>query len=464
MRPKKTLDMTQGPVLGKLLTFVIPVILSNLLQQMYTIADRVVVGRFAADGTTALAAVGSTGQVTALFTYLFLGLSLGANITCSNFRGAKDQESVKRCMHTAIPFSLLCGVFVCILGELCAGPMLSLLGTPAVLMESAKLYVRIYFLGVPASLMFNFGAGILRAHGDSKRPMYILSATGVVNVGLNLVFVIGCGMSVEGVALATIISQYLNFIIVFWILFSPKDEYKMSVKELCLDKKMVTSIAKIGVPAGLNSTVFIFSNTFVLAGVNSFNSAIISAGKTAANDLSAMLYQVIMGMYTGCVNFSGQCYGAKKYRRIDRLAVTAMGLGSAILLTGSVLYTIFGRQLMHIFNSDPAVIEAGMGVLLINVWFYVLYLAAEVPLGCTRGMRKASVPSVLNVIGICVPRIIWVSLFFPMYRTVTFLYVCYPISWFISATMQWGYYFYIRKKISVENAQETVLYQGRVAK
>ena len=193
----------------------------------------------------------------------------------------------------------------------------------------------------------------------------------------------------------------------------------------------------------------------MISGVNSFNSAVISAGKTAANDLGAMLYQVIMGMYTGCVNFSGQCFGAKKYRRIDRLAVTAMGLGSAILFAGAVVYTIFGRQLMGIFNSDPAVIEAGMGVLLINVWLYVLYLATEVPLGCIRGMRKASVSSMLNVVGICLPRILWVSFVFPLHRSVTFLYVCYPISWFISAAMQWGYYFYVRKKVLAEAVQET---------
>ena len=455
MGTTKTIDMTQGPVLKKLWSFVAPAILSNLVQQTYTIADRVVVGRFAADGTTALAAVGSTGQITSLFVYLFLGLSLGANVTCSNFRGAKDNENIRKCMHTAIPFGLLCGIFVMFLGEFAALPMLKLLGTPEVLMESALRYLRIVFLGTPASLTFNFGANLLRSHGDSRRPMYILALTGLVNVCLNMVLVIGFDMSVAGVAWATVIAHYLSAGCVLWILFSPKDEYKMSVKNLCLNKRMIAAISKIGIPAGLNSTVFIFSNTFVISGVNSFNSAVISAGKTAANDLGAMLYQVIMGMYTGCVNFSGQCFGAKKYRRIDRLAVTAMGLGSAILFAGAVVYTIFGRQLMGIFNSDPAVIEAGMGVLMINVWFYVLYLATEVPLGCIRGMRKASVSSMLNVVGICLPRILWVSFVFPLHRSVTFLYVCYPISWFISAAMQWGYYFYVRKKVLAEAVQET---------
>ena len=221
----------------------------------------------------------------------------------------------------------------------------------------------------------------------------------------------------------------------------------MSVKKLCMDKKMMRQIARIGIPAGLNSTVFSLSNTIILTGVNSFNSAIISAAKTAVTDLSTMIYQVIMAIYAACVSFSGQCFGAKKYRRIDRLGFTAMGMGSAMLAVIGVVYTVFGRQLMGLFNDNAEVIEAGLGALMINAWFYVLYLLSEVPLGCTRGMKKSTMPSILNVIGICVPRVLWVWFVFPMHRTLTFLFVCYPISWICSAILQWGYYIYVRRKL-----------------
>ena len=447
MRSSRTLDMTQGPVLGKLLSFVIPAILSNIIQQMYTIADRIVVGRFAENGTMALAAVGSTNTCIILFLDLFYGMALGANITCANFRGARDAKGVEKCMHTAIPFAAVGGVIVCILGSLLIHPMLRLLDTPDALVDLAALYMRIYFLGTPASLIYNCGANLLRAHGDTKRPMYLLTATGLVNVGLNLVLVIGFRMGVAGVAVATVISQYLSAIGVLWILFSPKDEYKMSFKKLCMDKKMIGAIARIGIPTALNSTVFTLSNTIVLAGVNSFNSAIISAAKTAVTDLSTMIYQVVMGVYVGCVSASGQCFGAKKYRRIDRLAFTSLAVGSAMLAVVGVIYTIFGRQLIGAFNNDPRVIEAGWGALMINAWFYVLYLLTQIPLGCVRGMRKSLVPGLLTVVGICLPRILWVWFAFPVHRSLTFLFVCYPISWIFSSALQWGYYFYVRRKI-----------------
>ena len=455
MRATKTLDMTQGPILKKLLAFVIPAIAMNLVQQLYTIADRVVVGQFAENGTVALAAVGSTGSVTVLFLNIFIGMAVGANVTCANKRGAKDPLGVERCMHSAILLAAVCGVTICVLGIAACKPLLLLLGTPDELLELATLYTRIYFLGVPGSLVFNFGNNLLRAHGDTKRPMYILSATGLVNVGLNLLLVIVFHMSVAGVAIATIVAQYLSAAAVLWILFSPKDEYKMQWKKLRFHKPSVISIMRIGIPGGLNGMVFTLSNTVILSAVNSFNSAVISAARTAATDLSTMIYQVIAGIYMGCVSFSGQCFGAKKYRRIDKVAVTALGLGSAILAVIGVAYTIFGRQLLSLFNSDPQVIDAGMGPLMINAWFYVLYLVSEVPIGCLRGMRKSGVPGILNLIGICVPRVIWSLWIFPMRRSLTFLFLCYPISWIIGAALQWGYYFYCRKKLFVPDTIST---------
>jgi putative MATE family efflux protein len=222
MANAKRLDMTQGPILKKMLIFVIPAILTNLIQQLYTIADRVVVGRFAENGTVALAAVGSTGSASAMFLNIFIGMAIGVNVVCANARGAKDQESTERCMHTAIPLAALCGFFVLLVGQLCCKPLLTLLGTPGSLMDDAELYMRIFFLGVPGSLLYNFGANILRANGDTKRPMTILGLSGLVNVALYLVLVIGFKMSVAGVAIATITAQYISAIWVLYILFSRK--------------------------------------------------------------------------------------------------------------------------------------------------------------------------------------------------------------------------------------------------
>ena len=454
MSKRSTLDMTQGPILKKLLIFAIPAIITSLVQQLYTITDRVVVGRFAEDGTQALAAVGSTSTATTMFLNVFIGMALGANVVCSNYRGAKDAESVDRCMHTAIPLGAVCGLFVVIAGELCCGPLLTLLGTPGELKREAELYMRIFFLGVPASLVYNFGANILRSSGDSKNPMIILGISGLANVGLNLLLVIKYNMSVAGVAVATIVSQYISAIWVLWILFSKKGEYKMSFKKLYLHKDMVKSIATVGIPGGLNGLVFTLSNTVILGGVNSFDSKIISAGKTAATDIALLIYQVIVGLYLACVSFSGQCYGAKKYRRIDKVAVTATAVGTIMLAVIAVCMTIWERDLLGLFNSNPDVIDAGVGPLRINSWFYVLFLLSEIPLGCMRGTKRSTIPSLLNVIGICGPRVIWTLFIFPMHRSLTFLYVCFPISWAISAVLQWVYYFTVRKQLLKEEPVE----------
>ena len=460
MRSSKSLDMTQGPILKKLLIFVIPAILTNLMQQLYTIADRVVVGRFAENGTVALAAVGSTGSATAMFLNIFIGMAVGVNVVCANYRGARDEKNADRCMHTAIPLGFLCGMVVLILGELCCRPLLTLLGTPDNLMEGAELYTRIFFLGTPASLTYNFASNILRANGDTKRPMMILGLSGLVNVALNLVLVIGLNMSVAGVAVATIVSQYISAVWALCILFSKKGEYKMSSRKMRLHGDMVWSIVKIGVPGGINGLVFTFSNTVILTGVNSFNSEIISAGKTAATDLALLIYQVVVGIYLGCISFAGQCYGARKYRRIDQVALTAVGIGTVMLAVVGILITLFERTLLGLFvkaelAESQAVIDAGLGPLRLNAWFYVIYLYSEIPLGCMRGMKRSTVPSLLNIIGICGPRIIWTLLVFPAYRgmfalasdALTFLFVCYPVSWIISAILQWSYYLIVRRKI-----------------
>ncbi len=451
MRTSKTLDLTQGSVSKKLLAFVIPLILSNLLQQLYNVADRVVVGKFAENGTFGLAAVGSTSAATTMFLSLFSGLAIGTNVICSNMRGAKNQLGLERCMHTSMLMALVCGLGIGMIGFIFCKPLLVLMGTKEEVLDLATLYMRIYFMGSPASIVYNFGANILRAHGDTKRPMYILAVTGMVNVLLNLVLVIGCHRNVDGVAIATITAQYISAISVLVILFSPKGTYKMKLRKLRIHGQMAMSVIRVGVPCGLNSMVFTVSNVILQTAVNTYEPYMI-AGKTAASDISTLLYQIIVAFYAGSVSFSGQCYGAGNYKRIDKLFVKGTLLCWSFMISISVLCTLFPRQLLSLFNDDPRVIEAGVSILLINCWGYLLYTVSETALGCLRGMKESTIPSLLNFLGICVPRIIWAMFVFPQFQDVyttdmAFLFLCYPISWIISAGLQLSYYLICRRKL-----------------
>lgn len=446
MRSSGTMDLTKGSVSKNFIAFVIPIMLTMLLQHLYTVADRVVVGQFAANGKFALAAVGSTSSLTSLFVNVFNGMAAGANVICANKRGARDEKGLRLCMHSSMLLGVILGLSIGALGFVLCKPLLLLLGTPEDVLELATLYMRLYFLGVPALSVYNFGANVLRAHGDTKRSMYILSLTGLLNVGLNLVFVIGCHMSVAGVALATVIAQYVSMLWMLYILFSPKGVYKMRFKDLRLHGPSVSAVARVGIPAGLNGMVFTVSNLLLQSALNTFGSTAI-AGKTAAIDISTLVYQGIGASYLACISFSGQCYGARNYKRIDQLLVRSVGICWVYVVSVAGLCTIFPSQLLGIFNSDPEVISAGKNLLLLNVWGYVLYTISELSLGCVRGMGRSAMPSLLNFAGICIPRIIWIFFVFPINRTITFLYWCYPISWTISAALQLIYYLYTRKKV-----------------
>jgi len=338
------------------------------------------------------------------------------------------------------------------LGIIFCKPLLRLMATPEDVLEPATLYMRIYLAGSPVAMIYNFGASIMRAHGDTKRPMYILTASGLVNVVLNLILVIGCHMDVAGVAIATVASQVASAGAIVWLLFSSKGEYKMSFKELRLNKKSVLAVVRVGIPCGLNNIVFSFSNMTVQSALNSFNSAIIIAGKTAATDIVNLTYQIIAAFAMACTSFSGQCYGAGDYKRIDKLCKESIVVCWGCMVIVSILATLFPEPLLGLFNSDPAVIEAGKGILLINSWGYMLYTVCDLVLCCSRGMGKTSVPTILSFAGICIPRILWAMLIFPMYRTVEFLFLCYPISWFINSVLQIIYYVHARKQLDKRTA------------
>ena len=445
MASTHTLDLTKGPITQKLLTFVMPILLSSVLQNLYTIADRIVVGRFVSD--SALASVGATGSAIALIMNLVYGIAIGVNVVCANLKGAQKLKTLEKCMHTVMVLSVIFGVGMGLFGVLLARPILQLMSTPDAVMDGAVLYMQLYFAGVPALLVYNFGAGILRAFGDTKRPMYILMITGLLNVCLNVVFVVVFHWGVAGVAIATIVAQVVSAAAVLWILFRKKGEYALSVKKLRLHKDQALKIIRVGVPCGLNGVMFNIANVLLQSSINSFNSVSIVAGNTAAVDVTNFNYLVINAFNAGMVSFAGQCYGAREYKRIDKLAWSAMLWCSAILVVMGAVMTVFARPIIGLFNSDDAVIDAGWFRTVLCVWTYMLYSPSEIFTGCTRGMGRTAVPMILNLVGVCLPRVIWILFIFPLWRIPEFLYLCMPISWVISSVLQMIYYYHVRKKL-----------------
>jgi len=446
MAQTKVMDLTEGPIMGKLIRFTVPIVLGNLLQQLYTAADRIVVGQFAADGAGALAAIGATASAINLLIGLFVGIATGTNVICANLLGAHNIKDLRKSMHTSVLVGILCGVGMLLVGVLTAPLILGWMDTPASISPSATMYMQIYFLGVPASLVYNIGAGILRSYGDTKRPMFILILSGLVNVVLNVVLVLGFHMDVAGVAIATVVSLYASAGAIWWILFNKKDQYRLSVKGLSIDKTQLMAVIRVGVPSGLGSVVFSASNVILQSAVNSFDNAAIIAGKTAANDINVLIYQIEAGLLAACVSFSGQCYGAKKLDRIGKVATTATALSfvaTAVLVLPCVL---FSRQVIGLFNSDPEVMEYGSTLQKILNVGMLIYLPAETYLGCSRGMRRALTPTLLNIAAICGTRILWLLLVFPNHHTIEALYYCYPASWAVSSVMQVAYFYSARKK------------------
>lgn len=460
MASKHSMDLTRGSVFKKLLIFAVPILLANLLQQLYQAADIFVVGNFAKDSEISLSAVGSTAPVTNLFLNLFLGLAVGANVVCANLCGSGKYDSLRRSMHSSILLAAISGTVIGIAGYFAAPFLLEeVMHSPTEVLPQATDYMQIVFLGQPASLVFNFGSGILRANGDTKRPMYILMASGLINVILNLVFVICFQWDAAGVALATTVSLYVSALAILYILFHPRGDYHMSVKELHLSKKETLDIVKIGVPCGLNGMIFSLSNILIVKELNELGSLVL-AGNTASSNVDTITYQILAAFYSAAVSFAGQNYGAKNLKRIDKLLLwsTAVSIG-LILLTDTVLFA-FPRFFVGIFAPDAAVVSVGIRRLYVMGAGYVIYCISEMAAGCCRGMGKSLMPTVLNAFFICVPRIVWVLFVYPHLITgneasdyLSILW-CYPISWSLSAIAQVCTYLYYRKKEAKRFAQE----------
>ena len=445
MKEKNKLDLTTGSVTKKLLAFAIPYMMGLVLQQMYSFIGSVVVSNFSADGPRALAAVGSTGSITSMLIGFFTSLSLGSNVLCSNFIGAKEPEKLRRTMHSSLPVALGCGIFVFLVGLICANWVLTVMHTPETILPLSASYLRIYFAGAPFLLLYNTGAGIMRAHGDTKRPMTILLISGACSVVFNIVFVVLLKMSAEGVAWSAVCSNAVSAFCVLWIIFSKKDTYHLTWKELGLDMKIVWAILRLGVPAGFNAIAFYIAGVILQSTLNTFGEAAV-AGQAAANNITQFLHTVPNGFYAACTSFAGQCYGAKNYKRINKMAVASLacGIPAAVLL--AVIVTVFRVPLMELFNADAEIVAKGMPYLMVVSWGYVIYVFTSTYMGCLQGMCRSTTNAAVNTICICFARGAWFWFIFPLCPTITMAVLCIPVSFVLSGAALFYTYVHIKKK------------------
>lgn len=434
MKEKKSfeIDMCTGPLLGKMLLFTLPLVLSGILQLLFNAADVVVVGRFA--GNESLAAVGSTGSLTNLLVNLFMGLSVGVNVLVARYYGGKKEEEVSSTVHTAMIVSVAGGVFLAFLGFFAAKPLLALMDTPENVIHLSVLYMRIYFAGMPVMLLYNFGSAILRAIGDTRRPLYYLMTAGVINVCLNLWFVVGFHMGVAGVALATVISQCVSAGLIVRCLMCSDGCFKLSLSRLRMDWGKFGRIARIGLPAGVQGSLFSVSNVLIQSSLNSFG-AIAMAGNTAGSNIEGFVYTSMNAVHQTAVSFTGQNLGGKKFDRIAKIIAECVILVTLIGLAMGNGAVLLGHQLLGLYSSDEEVIMYGIQRMKVICTYYCLCGIMDVLVGCIRGLGYAVMPMIVSLMGACVFRVVWIYTVFAWSRSLHTLYISYPISWGLTAAV-----------------------------
>ena len=429
MKRSFEIDMCNGPLLWKILLFSVPLMLSGILQLLFNAADIVVVGQFA--GNEAMAAVGSTGSLNNLIVNVFMGLSIGTSIMVARYYGAQNWKGVHDVVHTSILVSVISGIFLIFLGELLARPLLELMGTPDNVLDQAVLYMRIIFAGMPALMLYDFGAAVLRAVGDTKRPLIFLLIAGVINAALNLFFVLVFHMGVDGVALATIISQYISAVLVVICLMRSDGYYRLVLRELRISKEKLFQIIRVGLPAGIQGAVFSISNVLIQSSVNSFG-YIAVAGNTAASNLEGFVYTSMNALYQASLSFTSQNVGARKIHRIVPVLLRCQAVVVAVGAGMGILVVAFGNTLLSIYSSDPAVIAYGLQRLQVICLTYFLCGMMDVACGSIRGMGYSMVPTVVSLAGACGLRILWIFTVFLFRRTLFVLYLSYPVSWMVT--------------------------------
>lgn len=441
---QRTIDMLNGSLWDKILLFALPLAATSMLQQLFNAADIAVVGQFV--GKHAMAAVGSNAPLISLLVNLFVGLSIGSNVIIARYTGQKRYDSVSDAVHTSILIAVLGGILVTIVGELVTVPALHILQVPNEIMDYAKLYLRIYFLGMPFILLYNFQSAVFRSQGDTRTPLLCLIVGGVVNVCLNLFFVVVLKMSVEGVAIATITANIISSGMLFFFLVRHKGLIKVSPRKLKIHGYALKSIAAIGVPSGIQGMVFSISNISIQSGVNSLGSDVM-AGSSASFNIDIMVYFLINAFGQACVSFISQNYGAANYPRCRQVFKVSYGLCMLFTVAVSILMLIFGKTLLTIFNPDPDVIAVGYIRLSFIMYAEVINASIEIFSGALRGIGHSMKPAVISMIGICGVRILWVNTIFASHMTLDWLMLAYPVSWIITAIPLAVAYFRTAKKV-----------------
>lgn len=442
-RGRYEIDMTNGPLLGKIVTFAVPLALSGILQLLFNAADMVVAGQFA--GSQALAAVGSTGALINLIINLFIGLSVGVNVLVARYYGSGQMKDLSETAHTAILTSLVSGVALIFIGFALSRPLLTLMGTPDDVIDHSVLYMRIYFAGMPVIMLYNFGAAVLRAVGDTRRPLYFLTLAGVVNVCLNLFFVIVLKMGVAGVATATVLSQCISAALVLRCLVKSDAAYRIDLKKLCIVKEKLIQMMKIGIPAGIQGATFSVSNVIIQSTINSFGS-VAMAGATASSNLEGFLWTVVDAFTQAAQSFVSQNYGARKPERVGRVYHICIAIAAVVtIIMGGGSY-LAGRQLLGLYTTDAQVIEYGLRRMLITMVPYFTIVLMNVTVGVLRGLGSSILPMVMSIGGTCGLRILWIYTLLPMNPTWEMLFLSYPISWLVTGAFQYICYLAIKKR------------------
>ena len=441
---KYEIDMCSGPIMPKLISFSIPLMLSGILQLMFNAVDIVVVGKFS--GSLALAAVGSTTALINVFTNLFIGISLGANVLSARFYASERTKEMSETVHTSIALALISGILMALVGLGFARSALELMGTPADVIGQSALYMRIYFMGMPFFMLYNYGAAILRSVGDTKRPLLFLIISGVINAVLNMILVICFHLDVAGVAIATVAAQMISCVLVLRCLYRSEGSYQLRFSRLTLKWVYLKQIFQVGIPAGLQSTVINFSNALLQSSVNSFGS-VAMAGYTAANNIFGFLYAAANSVTQACMSFTSQNYGVGKLKRMDKVLIHCMILTVGVSLTLGCGAYIFGPELLKIYTDEAEVIRCGMEILSFTTVPYFFCGIMDLFPGALRGMGHSAVPMILSVIGTVGMRVIWIFMIFPAHRSLEVLFISYPASWIATIILQVGCFLIVRKKV-----------------
>lgn len=444
------MDMCNGPLFSKIILFALPLMLSSMLQLLFNAADMVVVGHYCT--TTALAAIGSVSALINFFVNMIIGISVGSNVLVARYYGAQKKEDLHAAVHTSILLSILMGFSVALIAILLSRQILTWMETPEDVIDLSVLYIRIYFAGLPVSMLYNFGSAILRAVGDTRRPLIYLTISGVVNVLLNLFFVTSLQRSVEGVALATIISQALSAFLVIRCLLKAEGDYKLILKDLHLQPNVTRQIFQIGIPAAVQSMLFSISNILIQSSINSFGSTAM-AGNTACASIEGFVYVAMNSIYQTNISFSSQNFGAGKYKRMDKCLIYCLLLVTGVgLLLGNLVYH-FGTPLMSLYTEETDVIPYGIIRMSIISTTYFLCGVMEVLVGSLRGIGYSLLPMIVSVVGVCGLRILWIYTYFQTHHTLKVLYMSYPITWFITIIADIICFLIIRRKYKAKEIE-----------